>query len=83
MSKLSEDFDKEKTIFVQRKDCEIEELKKHLSNKEAELSKQELQTQAHKQVLDQITNGKEALKVCPLDFEIKYFCQNFASLERH
>ncbi|XP_071094158.1 CAP-Gly domain-containing linker protein 1-like isoform X2 [Haliotis cracherodii] len=62
IGKLTEDFEKDKVEIERTKDVEITDLRKQLSANAEELEKQELQTQAHKQVLDQITLEREAMK---------------------
>ncbi|XP_067684730.1 CAP-Gly domain-containing linker protein 1-like isoform X2 [Haliotis asinina] len=62
LGKLTEDFEKDKVELERTKDLEITDLKNQLSANAKELEKQELQTQAHKQVLDQITLEREAMK---------------------
>ncbi|XP_033747589.1 LOW QUALITY PROTEIN: CAP-Gly domain-containing linker protein 1-like [Pecten maximus] len=62
MKTKSEDFEKEKEEAIQRKQGEINSLKKQLEQNREELDKQEVQTQAHKRVLDTITIEKDALQ---------------------
>lgn len=62
MRAMTEDFDKEKEDAISRKLSEINDLKKQLQQSKDELEKQEVQTQAHKQVLDKITMEKDALQ---------------------
>ncbi|XP_069135860.1 CAP-Gly domain-containing linker protein 1-like isoform X1 [Argopecten irradians] len=62
MKTKSEDFEKEKEEAINRKQGEINSLKKQLEQNKEELDKQEVQTQAHKRVLDTITIEKEALQ---------------------
>ncbi|KAL5017615.1 hypothetical protein ScPMuIL_007204 [Solemya velum] len=62
MKKMSEDFEKDKEDTINRKVDEINELKKQLQHNVDELSKQEIQTQAHREVLDQMTLEKESFK---------------------
>ncbi|XP_046555073.1 nesprin-1-like isoform X2 [Haliotis rubra] len=62
LGKLTEDFEKDTVELEGTKDLEITDLKNQLSANAKELEKQELQTQAHKQVLDQITLEREAMK---------------------
>lgn len=69
IGKLTEDFEKDKVELERTKDVEISDLRKQLSANAEELEKQELQTQAHKQVLDQITMEREAMKVSTVTME--------------
>ncbi|XP_060070040.1 CAP-Gly domain-containing linker protein 1-like isoform X2 [Ylistrum balloti] len=62
MKTKSEDFEKEKEEAIKRKQGEINSLKKQIEQIREELDKQEVQTQAHKRVLDTITIEKEALQ---------------------
>ncbi|KAH3883905.1 hypothetical protein DPMN_007873 [Dreissena polymorpha] len=55
---LDKDFESEKGELVKRKDNEIHELKQHLEAAQNNASQQEIQTQAHKQVLDKTQLGK-------------------------
>ncbi|WAR03474.1 CLIP1-like protein, partial [Mya arenaria] len=59
---MEQDFASEKSDLVRRKDGEITELKQQLEATSENASQQEIQTQAHKQVLDKITLEKEALQ---------------------
>ena len=60
---MKEEFEKEKEDAINRKITEINNLKKNLEQSKADLEKQEVQTQAHKQVLDKTNMEMEALKV--------------------
>lgn len=60
---LEKDHETEKENLLKRKDNEISELKQQLEVAAENVNKQEIQTQAHKQVLDQITMEKEAVQV--------------------
>ena len=60
---MEKDYESEKESILKRKDNEISELKQQMEVAAENLSKQEIQTQAHKQVLDQITMEKEAVQV--------------------
>ncbi|XP_021352247.1 CAP-Gly domain-containing linker protein 1-like [Mizuhopecten yessoensis] len=62
MKTKSEDFEKEKEEAIKRKQGEINSLKKQLEQSREDLDKQEVQTQAHKRVLDTITTEKDALQ---------------------
>ncbi|XP_053375815.1 CAP-Gly domain-containing linker protein 1-like isoform X3 [Mercenaria mercenaria] len=59
---MEKDHETEKETILKRKDNEITELKQQLEVAAENVSKQEIQTQAHKQVLDQITMEKEAVQ---------------------
>ncbi|XP_052215294.1 CAP-Gly domain-containing linker protein 1-like isoform X2 [Dreissena polymorpha] len=59
---LDKDFESEKGELVKRKDNEIHELKQHLEAAQNNASQQEIQTQAHKQVLDKLNLEKEAIE---------------------
>lgn len=63
MTAMKEEFEKEKEDAINRKITEINNLKKNLEQSKADLEKQEVQTQAHKQVLDKTNMEMEALKV--------------------
>ena len=63
---MEKDMEGEKTQLLKRKDGEIIELKQQLETAIDNASKQEIQTQAHKQVLDNITMEKEAIQVSVL-----------------
>ena len=63
MKQLSEDLNHDKEEAVNRKLGEITHLKKQLDQCKEALDQQEVQTQAHRQVLDSITMEKEALQV--------------------
>ena len=63
MKNMESDFEQEKTSLTNRKEAEITELKQQLEVNADNLSKQEIQTQAHKQFLDKITLEKEAIQV--------------------
>ena len=63
MKTMESDFEQEKTSLLNRKEAEINELKQQLETNADNLSKQEIQTQAHKQFLDKITLEKEAIQV--------------------
>ena len=63
MQQMTENHKKETDDSLGRKIREIEELKKQLQQSIEEQEKQEVQTQAHKQVLEKITMEKEALQV--------------------
>jgi hypothetical protein len=60
---MEKDHESEKESILKRKENEITELKQQMEVSAENLSKQEIQTQAHKQVLDQITMEKEAVQV--------------------
>ena len=60
---MEKEHETEKETILKRKDNEISELKQQLEVAAENVSKQEIQTQAHKQVLDQITMEKEAVQV--------------------
>ena len=60
---METDFTSEKEALLNRKDSDITELKQQLDTLREDLSKQEIQTQAHKQVLDKTTMEKEAVQV--------------------
>ena len=62
MTSMKEDFEKEKEDVITRKNSEINSLRKNLVQSKADLDKQEVQTQAHKQVLDKLNMETEALK---------------------
>ena len=64
MTNMESDFEQEKKSLVTRKEAEINDLKQQLETNADNLSKQEIQTQAHKQFLDKITLEKEAIQVC-------------------
>ena len=66
MTAMKEDFEKEKEDVVNRKNSEINSLRKNLVQSKADLDTQEVQTQAHKQVLDKLNMETEALKVSSL-----------------
>lgn len=66
MIAIKEDFEKEKEDIINRKNSEINSLRKNLDQSKADLDKQEVQTQAHKQVLDKLNMETEALKVSSL-----------------
>lgn len=66
MTAIKEDFEKEKEDIINRKNSEINSLRKNLDQSKADLDKQEVQTQAHKQVLDKLNMETEALKVSSL-----------------
>lgn len=63
MTAMKEDFEKEKEEALNRKTSEITTLKKNLDQYKDDLEKQEVQTQAHKQVLEKLNMEMEALKV--------------------
>ena len=63
MTNMESDFEQEKKSLVTRKEAEINDLKQQLETNADNLSKQEIQTQAHKQFLDKITLEKEAIQV--------------------
>lgn len=63
---MKEDFEKEKEDVVNRKNSEINSLRKNLVQSKADLDTQEVQTQAHKKVLDKLNMETEALKVSSL-----------------
>ena len=63
MTSMETDFEEEKKSLIKRKESEINELKQQLEVNADNLSKQEIQTQAHKQFLDKITMEKEAIQV--------------------
>jgi len=60
MKEISEDLTKDKEDAINRKISELNQIKKQLEQSREDLEKQEVQTQAHKQVLDTITMEKEA-----------------------
>ncbi|KAL3858247.1 hypothetical protein ACJMK2_012844, partial [Sinanodonta woodiana] len=62
MKEMEDDLQNEKENLMKRKDHEISELRKQHEILSENLSKQEIQTKAHKQVLDQITIEKEAVQ---------------------
>ena len=63
ITSMETDFEEEKKSLTKRKEAEIQELKQQLEVNADNLSKQEIQTQAHKQLLDKITMEKEAIQV--------------------
>ena len=63
MKNMESDFEEEKTSLTNQKEAEITDLKQQLEVNADNLSKQEIQTQAHKQFLDKITLEKEAIQV--------------------
>ncbi|KAK6192677.1 hypothetical protein SNE40_004109 [Patella caerulea] len=76
IEKLTEDFTKEKEEMISRKDGEISELRNQISNSVEALSQQENKTQAHKQVLDTITQDRDSL-----NFEKEKLVKNLKRLE--
>ena len=63
ITSMESDFEEEKKSLIKRKEAEIHELKQQVEVNADNLSKQEIQTQAHKQFLDKITMEKEAIQV--------------------
>ena len=72
MTSMETDFEEEKKSLIKRKESEINELKQQLEVNADNLSKQEIQTQAHKQFLDKITMEKEAIQVCETVYSCMY-----------
>lgn len=67
LTNMESDFEEEKKSLATRKEAEIHELKQQLETYADNLSKQEIQTQAHKQFLEKITMEKEAIQVNIID----------------
>jgi len=60
---IEQDFESEKSALASRKDGEIAELRGQLEAAGENVSKQEIQTQAHRQLLDNVSHEKDALQV--------------------